>query len=230
MGAGAVATLRQGVEPKAHQVVRDKTRPAHQVSRGKVLVVDKRHKAVRARLVRLSERADIPPRALESYTAAQEKIAQDKPGCRLKWTILAGVGAVESNHGRYDGRSVRSNGKSSAPIIGVPLDGGPDIKAIRDTDDGKLDRDPRWDRAVGPLQFIPSTWARVGADGDGDGRKDPQDMDDAALAAARYLCNAGSDLSSTAGQRKAILAYNDSSDYLHKVRIRAAGYAAANRN
>ncbi len=51
-----------------------------------------------------------------------------------------------------------------------------------------------WQRATGPLQFIPSTWERWGSDGDGDGVADPQDIDDAAYAAARYLCASGADL------------------------------------
>ncbi len=47
---------------------------------------------------------------------------------------------------------------------------------------------PTYDRAVGPMQFLPGTWGRWGSDGDRDGVSDPQDVDDAALAAARYLC------------------------------------------
>ena len=46
------------------------------------------------------------------------------------------------------------------------------------------------------MQFIPSTWSVVGVDGDGDGKRDPQDIDDAALATAVYLCSGDEDLSS----------------------------------
>lgn len=222
MAAGGVATLRQP-EPTPHQVLRDRTRPVHHV-------VDKRRNPSRAWTMQVGERTNIPVRALKAYAAAQEKVAKEKPGCGLTWTTLAGIGAVESDHGRFEGRSVRTSGRPSAPIIGIPLDGGPNIKAIHDTDDGELDHDPRWDRAVGPLQFIPSTWALVGADGDGDGRKDPQDMDDAAVAAARYLCRASTDMGSAKGQRQAILSYNASTDYLHRVRTRATTYAAASYN
>ena len=38
-----------------------------------------------------------------------------------------------------------------------------------DTDGGELDKDTVYDRAVGPMQFIPSTWAVVKVDADGDG-------------------------------------------------------------
>ena len=47
------------------------------------------------------------------------------------------------------------------------------------------------------MQFIPSTWMIYGADGNGDGIKDPFNIFDAALAAANYLCDAGGDLSTT---------------------------------
>ena len=47
-----------------------------------------------------------------------------------------------------------------------------------------------YDRAVGPMQFIPSTWSVIGVDGDNDGKRNPQDIDDAALATAVYLCSA----------------------------------------
>ena len=49
-------------------------------------------------------------------------------------------------------------------------------------------RGPDLDRAVGPMQFLPASWARYGADGNGDGVRDPHQLDDAALAAAAYLC------------------------------------------
>ena len=66
---------------------------------------------------------------------------------------------------------------------------------IRDTDAGQYDADAKYDRAVGPMQFIPSTWSVVGVDADGDGKRNPQDIDDAALATAVYLCSGDDDLS-----------------------------------
>ncbi len=39
----------------------------------------------------------------------------------------------------------------------LPLNGANGTQAIRDTDAGQLDGDSIWDRAVGPMQFIPST-------------------------------------------------------------------------
>ena len=59
---------------------------------------------------------------------------------------------------------------------------------IVDTDDGALDGNPRWDRAVGPMQFIPGTWVSWDNDGNGDGVIDPHNMYDATRSAAAYLC------------------------------------------
>ena len=130
----------------------------------------------------------IPEVALAAYRAAAASLAQADPGCHLDWALLAGIGRVESFHGRFGGSSAGTDGVVSPPIIGVPLDGGPGIATITDTDDGSLDGDTVHDRAVGPMQFIPGTWAGFGVDGDGDGRADPQNLFDAALSAGTYLC------------------------------------------
>lgn len=111
------------------------------------------------------------------------------------------------------------------PVIGPALDGA-DYAAIRATERSvRWHGDARWDHAIGPLQFIPSTWREWRADGDGDGRRDPHDLDDAALAAARYLCAAGGDLSTADGWTRAVLAYNHSRDYVELVAATASSYA-----
>ncbi|GHE13937.1 lytic murein transglycosylase [Klenkia taihuensis] len=162
----------------------------------------------------------IPTTALEAYRAAAD--AQD---CGIDWTLLAAIGRVESNHGRFGGATLHTDGTSSPAIIGIPLDGGPGVATITDTDGGRFDRDTVHDRAVGPMQFIPGTWARYAADGDGDGVRDPFDVHDAAAAAADYLCTAGGDLSTPAGQARAVLAYNRSQSYVDTVLGLAATYA-----
>jgi membrane-bound lytic murein transglycosylase B len=96
---------------------------------------------------------------------------------------------------------------------------------IRDTDGGRLDGDPVHDRAVGPMQFIPTTWASSGADGDRDGRKNPFDLDDAAMAAAGYLCAGGRDLTTSQGWTQAVLSYNRTGEYVRSVYANADGYA-----
>jgi membrane-bound lytic murein transglycosylase B len=101
-------------------------------------------------------------------------------------------------------------------VRGPALSGGA-FSAIRDTDGGRYDGDPVWDRAVGPMQFIPGTWRIWGADGNGDGVADPQNIEDAALAAAGYLCSGGRDLSRPADLQAAVLSYNHSQQYLSTV-------------
>ena len=108
--------------------------------------------------------------------------------------------------------------------MGISLDGSGSVAPVADTDNGRLDADPTLDKAVGPLQFLPSTWATWAADGDGDGIRDPQDIDDAALGAGRYLCVAG-DLATADGWTRAILSYNHSIDYLDAVYDAAQTFA-----
>ncbi|WP_307849550.1 lytic transglycosylase domain-containing protein [Qaidamihabitans albus] len=167
----------------------------------------------------------VPARALVAYGNAELAMRAEQPGCRLSWATLAGIGRIESDHGRYGGATLGADGRPSKPVVGVPLDGSPGVKAISDTDGGRFDGDPVHDRAVGPMQFIPSTWARYGSDGDGDGVADPQQIDDAALAAARYLCVNGRDMAAAQGWWSGIMSYNNSVEYAQKVFGLADDYA-----
>ena len=159
----------------------------------------------------------IPSAALSAYQRAAQVIDSADKGCNIDWTLIAAIGRVESNHGRYGGNTLDSNGVSRPGIYGIPLDGSNSTSKITDTDAGQYDNDPQYDRAVGPMQFIPSTWSVVGVDGDGDGKRDPQDIDDAALATAVYLCSGNEDLSSTKGQQSAVYRYNHSQEYVNLV-------------
>lgn len=175
---------------------------------------------------RLAARTDMPERTLLAYLGAEERLRARLPGCQLSWAVLAGVGRVESRHGRFGGARIGQDGRLSPPIIGVALDGSPGVRAIRDTDAGRLDGDRTWDRAVGAMQFLPTTWARWGARASDDGQPpDPQQVDDAALTAARYLCASGGDLGTGAGWWKAVLAYNASVAYARNVFSAADAYA-----
>ena len=165
----------------------------------------------------VSETTEIPRRALQGYASAAVRIAEELPGCRLSWNTLSGIGRVESVHGEINGSQIGDDGVARPGIVGIALDGGPGVRAIPDTDGGRLDGDTEWDRAVGPMQFIPGTWDRWGADGNGDGGRNPQNIDDAALAAGRYLCDAGGDLSTRRGWLEAVLTYNNSGAYASEV-------------
>ena len=167
----------------------------------------------------------IPITALTAYQAAAVRAAKLAPACGLSWPLLAGIGRVESDHGRFAGAVLHSDGLSTPQVIGIPLNGH-GTALILDTDNGALDGDTVYDRAVGPMQFIPSTWAGWGVDANGDGVADPFNIFDAAAAAADYLCAAGRDLTTTRGQVQAILSYNYSWDYVSMVMSLEKVYAS----
>jgi len=166
----------------------------------------------------------IPEVAVEAYQRAAAALAVSDAACRLPWQLLAAIGRVESDNGQFGGAVLLADGYGTQPIYGIPLDGRDGVALVRDTDGGKLDGDPNFDRAVGPMQFIPSTWALYGADGNGDGKKDPNNIFDAALGAADYLCAGGGDLDNPAQEAAAVLRYNDADEYVHVVLTLAASY------
>jgi membrane-bound lytic murein transglycosylase B len=169
----------------------------------------------------------VPARALTAYGAAERRQRAATPDCGLSWATLAAVGRVESDHGRLGSADLDADGVARPPVVGVALDGSPGVAEIRDTDGGRLDGDPEQDRAVGPMQFLPGTWARFGADGDGNGTRDPDDLDDAAAAAAAYLCAGGRDTADGDGWWDGVLTYNRSLDYARRVWTAADRYATA---
>ncbi|MBV8932614.1 MAG: transglycosylase SLT domain-containing protein [Kutzneria sp.] len=173
----------------------------------------------------LSSVTDVPPRVLTAYARATLAIGASAPGCHLSWTTLAAVGRIESRHGRYGGNEVADNGRERKPLIGPTLDGSPGVLAVPDTDRGVLDGDPVWDHAIGPMQFTPQTWRRWGVRVSGDGAEpDPQNVDDASNAAARYLCAVGGDLAVPANWWTAVLSYNNSTEYGQSVFSSAEAY------
>jgi hypothetical protein len=167
----------------------------------------------------------IPNVALNAYRVAAARMESAQPDCGIDWSLLAGIGRIESNHGRFGGALLNSDGTSTPEIRGPALNG-VDFAYIADSDNGTFDHDSSYDRAVGPMQFIPTTWRSYAIDADGNGTTDPFDIDDAALGAAHYLCVAGGDLTSDTGQRRAVLAYNHSDSYVAEVLALARAYAA----
>jgi len=223
--------------------------------------------------------------------------AAARSSCSVDWALLAGIGKIESNHGRIGGASVSATGQVSTEILGPLLDGGETAReggaaghfaswatitdAVRlrlevhaafadampavlrrvadarppvvgeldrgmtirddsgdapeeiddegeesqepgngfavvvDSDDGRLDGNDQWDRAVGPMQFLPETWTRYATDGNGDGVADPHNLYDAAASAGRFLCS----LSTTRGSSPSsfVLGYNNSTSYVRSV-------------
>jgi len=205
--------------------------------------------------------------------------AAARASCSIDWALLAGIGQIESNHGRLGGASVSRSGKVSTTILGPLLDGGATerdalarqfdegqwaaiTEAVRsiqlavqaavenssldesgdradasaaeasgngfavvvDSDGGRLDGNEQWDRAIGPMQFIPETWSKWATDGNGDGATDPHNLYDAAASAARFLC----DLRANRGPSPStfLLGYNSSSSYVRNVVSAAQGFRA----
>ncbi|MFF1925362.1 lytic murein transglycosylase [Streptomyces sp. NPDC058221] len=158
--------------------------------------------------------AGVPATVLAAYRRAESTLGRSDPGCGLPWQLLAAIGKVESGHAA--GGRVDAHGATLSPILGPVLNGA-GFANIPDTDGGAYDGDKTYDRAVGPMQFIPSTWAHWGRDGNGDGRNDPSNVYDAALAAGAYLCAGSRDLTVRADLDRAILSYNHSDTYLRTV-------------
>lgn len=186
--------------------------------RSRAVLVDRRTARLGARV----KDQDLPLVALDAYWRA----AALAP-CRVPWWVIAGIGRTESRHGSAAGSKLTVDGDTTVHIIGIPLDGRPGTIAVADSDGGRLDDDPVWDRAVGPMQFLPGTWGRWAADGNADEKADPHNIYDAALAAGRYLCFSRGDLDTDAKIRTALLAYNRSNAYGSEVLDRGGRYRDA---
>jgi membrane-bound lytic murein transglycosylase B len=170
----------------------------------------------------------IPLMVLRAYHQAADTLAVEQPSCKLPWWLLAGIGHTESGHAE-SGR-LTADGTTRGRILGPRLNGGiPGDAIITDTDHGSLDGDTVYDRAVGPMQFIPSTWAHWGADGNADGKADPSNIFDATLAAGDYLCAGGRDLATPQGWKAAISSYNAVDPYVQDVYNATDNYGRLSR-
>lgn len=169
----------------------------------------------------------MPVLALEAYAYAAKVAHVENQRCHLGWTTLAGIGMVESHNGTYRGATIAPNGDVRPPIRGVRLDGSHGTVEIVDDDPRPSPNgEPAYARAMGPMQFIPETWRLYGVDAHNDGVVSPDNLDDAALSAAGYLCYRGGDLATPRGWMAALLAYNNSRLYARTVRRWAIAYAS----
>jgi membrane-bound lytic murein transglycosylase B len=218
------AAVDNPAESQAAPEVKAPAKPANDTA---VVVNSPTRRVDPAWAARTAAATGIPVRAVLAYGSATLTLGRQQPGCHVAWNTLAGIGAVESAHGTHSGARLLASG-TSVPAIRGPALNGNGVGTIRDSDNGAWDGDRSWDRAVGPMQFIPGTWRRWGTDGNGDGVADPNQIDDAALSAARYLCASGS-MASGDGWRAAILSYNHSDAYVNSVAAVANRYAAAAR-
>ncbi|GAA1604656.1 hypothetical protein GCM10009693_15970 [Leucobacter chromiireducens subsp. chromiireducens] len=169
--------------------------------------------------------AEIPEPALRAYANAALTVGREQPYCGIGWNTLAAIGQVETHHGTIGDAQLLPDGRALPRIVGVALDG-VEFAAIPDTDGGSIDGDARWDRAVGPMQFIPQTWAQYGRSASGTGSPNIDRVDDAALSAAAMLCTIGGDLRVAENWIAAVNAYNPSVAYNNDVADAADRYAA----
>ncbi|HWI43241.1 MAG TPA: lytic murein transglycosylase [Nocardioides sp.] len=221
IAGGALATKPRGLPAAGQQLV--VPAPAGGAAPAAPAAISDRAIVSAAWVRQSAVHTGIPEAAVRAYGAAQLQVADD---CNIGWTTLAGIGWVESQHGTMGERLLLADGHSSRPILGPALDGAGKFAAVRATaDSALLHDDAQWDHAVGPLQFITSTWVKWATDGDRDGRSDPYDIDDAALAAAHYLCASGADFTTGEGWSRAVFSYNHAESYVRAVNVAAATYA-----
>lgn len=217
-GSSASAPAPQPTPTETLEVVRPAAQPV-------APLVDNERVAA-AWVTEMSARTGISSVAVEAYARASLRAARELPSCHLGWTTLAGIGGIESGHGTTDGAYLRKDGRTSKRILGPALDGTSGFAAIpSDAQSMRWHGNDSWDHAAGPMQFIPSTWRKWGSDGNEDGDEDPNNVVDAAYAAARYLCASGADLRTGEGWSRAIFSYNHSNDYVRSVLARANQYA-----
>ncbi len=138
--------------------------------------------------------ADIPGPYLAAYRSASERLELGPDG----WSYLAGIGKIESDHGRSAAPGVRAGQNAHGCC-------------------------------AGPMQIHngfgtgAGTWGAYEVDGDGDGRLDIYDPDDAIATAARYLRASGA----PGEWSGALFAYNHAGWYVDRVTAQAAEYRRA---
>jgi membrane-bound lytic murein transglycosylase B len=223
-GLNEAEAKRVVVRTRAAEVTVERDRAAADEARLSVELVQRNDELGQARATATVVGTDFALVAMDAYWKAAKTTEETLPRCGLKWWALAGITRSESRHGTYGGSELLNNGDTSRPIVGIPLNGTNETAVIGDSDGGALDGDPVFDRAVGPMQFIPQTWERWKRDGNGDGVADPSNIYDAALTAAAYLCASGPMITDE-DLTRGYLSYNHSEDYAAAVLAYALTYS-----
>ncbi|GAA1482508.1 lytic murein transglycosylase [Gordonia sinesedis] len=167
---------------------------------------------------------DVPERALRSYAYASAAMNKANPGCGIGWSTLAAIGDVSSDNGTASGASIDPNGRATPELRDLTQANPRNAEPIADTDAGRYDGSSRTDVTMGPMQILPSRWEQFATDADNDGKADPDNIDDATLTAARFLCASGGDLRQSDGWARAVSQFNSTPGFLQKVHAQAAIY------
>jgi membrane-bound lytic murein transglycosylase B len=155
--------------------------------------------------------AALPPVVELAYRSAAFELSLEQPRCEMPWELLAGIGRVESHNA--DNGDVDIFGTARHAIYGPALNGTLAGNEVVHNHGGG------YQRAEGPMQFMPGTWARYAKPG-----ANPQNLFDAAYAAGNYLCSGGLDMGNPAQRTKAILRYNHSMAYVANATAWAHSY------
>ncbi len=172
---------------------------------------------------------DIPQIVLQAYQHAADVTAMINPSCHLSWQDVAALGRIESGHAQHGSTRIAANGDTYPPILGPPLDGTSGNAALPLPPISYYDGPGPWEEAVGPMQFLPTSWASVAMSGGTDTTPDPNNVFDAALGAANYLCRAvgpGGRLDTAAGLQTAYFSYNHSASYVAEAMSNVNYYGA----
>lgn len=157
--------------------------------------------------------SSVPFVAQVAYKTAAFELSVEQPHCGMSWDLLAGIGRVESHHANNG--DVDMFGTARHAIYGPALNGHlPGNEVVRNGAGG-------YQRAQGPMQFMPGTWAHYARPG-----ANPQNLFDAAYAAGNYMCSGGLDVRDPAQRTQAILRYNHSMAYVNNVLGWARSYEA----
>ena len=138
-----------------------------------------------------------PPPSAPSPPPTSRSTSRPDSAYAVPWTVLAAIGAIESDHGRSTAPGVRS-GVNAFGCCAGPM---------------------QFNLSNGP----PSTWQAYRVDGDADGDTDPYDPADAIASAAHYLARCSTD--ARGDLAAAVYGYNHSRAYVADVLARARTYS-----
>ena len=166
---------------------------------------------------------DIPETALRAYAYAAWAVAKQK-NCNLGWPTLAALGESLSNHGRANDSQLGDDGTTTVPLRGLNLFDPAHPQEVADTDAGFFDGDPTKDIPIGPLQIMPSRWEQFNAAVEPDAKPNPDNINDASLTLAGFLCSVG-DPSTPDGWANGVQQINANPEFVKQVHAIAKKYS-----
>ena len=108
----------------------------------------------------------------------------------MHWTLIAGIGRVESTHA-YDGKDADDNGNLLKPVLGLSSTAASAARPSSATPTAARSTATPSTTAPSAHAVPPETWNQYAGDGNGDGIADPQNLFDSALTTGKYLCDGG---------------------------------------